>query len=119
MAAVIVPGLSLLVLGQAQAPAGQNGAPPLPAAGAPAAGGGAGRGGRQGGGGAGGGGGRGANAAPAAPAPKFPDGTPRLGAMPGELGIWNGGGGGNADVPYQKWAQAVSVYRRTNEFEPH
>jgi len=43
----------------------------------------------------------------------------RLGALPGQTGTWNGGGGGNADVPYQPWARAISNYRRVNEFEPH
>jgi hypothetical protein len=42
-----------------------------------------------------------------------------LGALPGQTGTWNGGGGGNADVPYQPWARAISNYRRVNEFEPH
>jgi hypothetical protein len=112
MAAVLVPGLSMLILGQGTpaGPAAAPGAPPLPAArgAAPAAGGG--RGGRGGGA---------AAAAPAAPAPRFADGTPRLGALPGQTGTWNGGGGGNADVPYQPWARAISNYRRVNEFEPH
>jgi hypothetical protein len=103
----------MFIMGQGTpaGPAVTPGVPPLPvpAAGAPAAGG---RGGRGGGGG-------GAAAAPAAPAPRFPDGTPRLGALPGQTGLWNGGGGGNADVPYQPWARAVSTYRRVNEFEPH
>jgi len=107
--AVTVPGLTMLVFGQAAAPAAQTGVPPLPQTGAAAGGA---RGGR------GGGGGRG-NAAPATPTPRFPDGTPRLGALPGQKGTWNGGGGGNADVPYQPWARAISNYRRTNEFEPH
>jgi hypothetical protein len=114
MTAVLVPGLSMLILGQGTpaGPAAAPGAPPLPAArgaGAPAAGA---RGGRGGGGGA-------AAAAPAAPTPHFPDGTLRLGALPGQTGTWNGGGGGNADVPYQPWARAISNYRRVNEFEPH
>jgi hypothetical protein len=42
-----------------------------------------------------------------------------MGALPGQSGTWNGGGGGNADVPYQPWARAISNYRRVNEFEPH
>jgi hypothetical protein len=113
MMAVLVPGLSMLILGQGTpaGPAAAPGAPPLPAArgaGAPAAGA---RGGRGGGGAA--------AAAPAAPTPHFPDGTLRLGALPGQTGTWNGGGGGNADVPYQPWARAISNYRRVNEFEPH
>ena len=111
MTAVMIPGLSMLILGQGTpaGPAAAPGAPPLPAArgAAPAVGGG--RGGRGGG----------AAAAPAAPAPRFADGTVRLGALPGQTGTWNGGGGGNADVPYQPWARAISNYRRVNEFEPH
>jgi hypothetical protein len=111
MTAVMIPGLSMLILGQGTpaGPAAAPGAPPLPAArgAAPAVGGG--RGGRGGG----------AAAAPAAPAPRFADGTVRLGALPGQSGTWNGGGGGNADVPYQPWARAISNYRRVNEFEPH
>jgi len=113
MTAVLVPGLSMLILGQGTpaGPAAAPGAPPLPAARGAAPAGGGGRGGRGGGGGA--------AAAPAAPAPRFPDGTVRLGALPGQTGTWNGGGGGNADVPYQPWARAISNYRRVNEFEPH
>jgi len=116
MTAVLVPGLSMFILGQGTpaGPAVTPAAPPLPAA----------RGGATGGAaapaaGARGNRGGGAPAAPAAPAPKFSDGTPRLGALPGQSGTWNGGGGGNADVPYQPWARAVSNYRRVNEFEPH
>lgn len=114
MTAVLVPGLSMLILGQGTpaGPAAAPGAPPLPAARGAAPAGGGGRGGGRGGGG-------GAAAAPAAPAPHFSDGTPRLGALPGQTGTWNGGGGGNADVPYQPWARAISNYRRVNEFEPH
>lgn len=113
MTAVLVPGLSMLILGQGTpaGPAAAPGAPPLPAARGAAPAGGGGRGGGRGGGGA--------AAAPAAPAPRFPDGTVRLGALPGLTGTWNGGGGGNADVPYQPWARAISNYRRVNEFEPH
>jgi hypothetical protein len=112
MMAVLVPGLSMLILGQGTpaGPAAAPGVPPLPAARGAAPAGGGGRGGRGGGG---------AAAAPSAPAPRFPDGTPRLGALPGQTGTWNGGGGGNADVPYQPWARAISNYRRVNEFEPH
>ena len=111
MTAVMIPGLSMLILGQGTpaGPAAAPGAPPLPAARGAAPVGGGGRGGRGGG----------AAAAPAAPAPRFPDGTMRLGALPGQTGTWNGGGGGNADVPYQPWARAISNYRRVNEFEPH
>ena len=103
MSAVLIPGLSMFIL--AQGTPASPAVPPLPAAPAPARG---------------GGGGRGATpSAAAAPAPRFPDGTPRLGSPPGPAGTWRGGGGGNADVPYQPWAQAISNYRRVNEFEPH
>src|SRR5438105_10566454 len=109
MTAVMLPGLTMFIFGQA-APASQTGAPPLPPAGvqngAPA---GAPAGGARG---ARGGGARGgAPAAPAGPTPRFPDGTPRLGALPGQSGLWNGGGGGATDVPYQPWAKAISTYR--------
>src|SRR5574339_36541 len=41
---------------------------------------------------AGGRGGRGqAPAGPAEPTPRWPDGKPRLGSLPGAKGIWNGG----------------------------
>jgi len=114
--AVTIPGLTMLVFGQTAAPAAQTGAPPLPQTGAAGAAGAAAAGGARGGRG-GGGGNR--NTTPATPTPRFPDGTPRLGALPGQKGTWNGGGGGNADVPYQPWARAISNYRRNNEFEPH
>ena len=72
-------------------------------------------------GGRGGGGGRGAAAAgPALPTPRWPDGKPRLGALPGEKGLWNGGGStADASTPYQPWARAVSDDRRANAMEPH
>jgi hypothetical protein len=68
MTAVMVPGLSMLILGQGTpaGPAATPAAPPLPAARGAAPAGGGGRGGRGGGGG-------GAPAAPAAPTPRFPD----------------------------------------------
>jgi hypothetical protein len=110
---IMVLALTMYLAGQGapapQGAAGAGGAPPLPNGGQAA-----GARGARGGNNRGGGGG-----APAAPAPKFSDGTPRLGALPGQTGIWNGGGGGNADVPYQPWARAISDYRRVNEFEPH
>jgi len=112
---LMVLALTMYLAGQGvpapQGAAGAGGAPPLPQNqnGGQAA---AARGGR-------GGNNRGGGGGPAAPAPKFSDGTPRLGALPGQTGIWNGGGGGNADVPYQPWAKAISDYRRVNEFEPH
>jgi hypothetical protein len=69
-----------------------------------------------------GGGGRGGAAAagPALPTPRWPDGRPRLGALPGEKGLWNGGGStADASTPYQPWAKAVSDDRRANAMEPH
>ncbi len=112
---IMVLAFTMYLAGQGapapQGTAGAGAAPPLPQDNGQAAGGA--RGARGGGNNRGGGGG------PAAAAPKFPDGTPRLGAIPGQTGLWNGGGGGNADVPYQPWAKAISDYRRVNEFEPH
>jgi hypothetical protein len=89
-----------------------------PAAGAPAAGG------AQGGGGRGGGGRGGANAAPPAPAPRWPDGKIRLGATPGQKGLWYGafGGGtvqGGGGQPLLPWAASVLQDRRVNQLEPH
>ena len=72
--------------------------------------------------GARGGGGRGnnADAAPARPTPRWPDGKPRLSAIPGEKGLWNGGGStADANTPFQPWAKAVADDRRANNMEPH
>jgi hypothetical protein len=72
--------------------------------------------------GIGGGGGRGqAPAGPAAPTPRWPDGRPRLGALPGQKGgLWNGGGStADGNTPYQPWARAVSQMRREEALEPH
>lgn len=99
--------------GQAAQGAGQGAA-------APAA---ANQGGRgQGGGRGAGGGGRGNNAAagPAEPTPRWPNGKPRLGAVPGGKGLWNGGGStADANTPFQPWAKAVADDRRANAMEPH
>jgi len=67
------------------------------------------------------GGGRGAApAGPALPTPRWPDGKPRLGALPGQKGLWNGGGStADATTPYQPWAKAISDDRRANAYEPH
>src|SRR5262249_51950479 len=76
----------------------------------------------QGQGGARGRGGRGQQpAGPSKPTPRWPDGRPRLGALPGERGIWGAccGSLSNAQTPYQPWAKALYDYRRNNEFEPH
>jgi hypothetical protein len=124
-AIVLVVSLSVAAFGQAQqttTPAGRGGrgggagqGQVLPAtANAPAPGTNA---------GIGGGGNRGnqANAAPAAPTPRWPDGHPRLGALPGAKGgIWNGGGStADANTPYQPWARAISQMRRVEAMEPH
>ena len=83
------------------------------------------------------------------PAPRWPDGRIRLGAAPGEKGIWqpngrpilaepetdptikDGQGRGafsgppfpgkpkESEVPFQPWARALYRYRETNLFEPH
>ena len=83
------------------------------------------------------------------PAPRWPDGRIRLGAAPGEKGIWqpngrpilaepetdptikDGQGRGafsgppfpgkpkESEVPFQPWARALYQYRETNLFEPH
>ena len=84
-----------------------------------------------------------------APAPRWPDGRVRLGAAPGQKGIWqpngrpilaepetdptikDGQGRGafsgppfpgkpkESEVPFQPWARALYQYRETNLFEPH
>jgi len=62
-----------------------------------------------------------AQAGPAAPTPRWPDGHPRLGALPGQKGgLWNGGGStADASTPYQPWARAISQMRREEAMEPH
>lgn len=120
MATLLLVSLTSMAFGQQAAPpqAGQAGqgvgqglAPPP--------------GGQQGGrgaqaGGRGGGGGRGADAGPAQPTPRWPDGRPRLGAVPGGKGLWNGGGStADANTPFQPWAKAVADDRRANAMEPH
>src|SRR5262245_51282911 len=66
-------------------------------------------------------GGRGLPAGPSKPTPRWPDGHPMMGALPGEKGIWGAccGSLSNAQTPYQPWAKALYDYRRNNEFEPH
>ena len=84
--------------------------------------GGRGQGQQQGGGRGAGGGGRGnaAAAGPAEPTPRWPNGKPRLGALPGGKGLWNGGGStADANTPFQPWAKAISDDRRANAMEPH
>ena len=83
--------------------------------------------GRQGGGGQGRGGrgGRGAAAAPSAPTPRWPDGKPILGSVPGQrVGGWGAGvttlPQGQLDkIPFQPWAKAVYDIRQIDQFEPH
>jgi hypothetical protein len=75
-----------------------------------------------------GGGGRGGAAAqpPSAPTPRWPDGKPILGSVPGQpVGGWGAGvttlprGGRLDDVPFQPWARAVYDVRQIDQFEPH
>jgi hypothetical protein len=40
-------------------------------------------------------------------------------APPGEKGIWTGGGGGQADIPYQPWAAAMAEFRIREQLDPH
>jgi hypothetical protein len=80
-------------------------------------------------GGAGGNAGRGGGAPPAppaAPTPRWPDGKPILGSVPGQpVGGWGAGvttlprGGRLDDVPFQPWARAVYDMRQIDQFEPH
>jgi hypothetical protein len=73
-------------------------------------------------GGRGGGRGNQQPAAPALPTPRWPDGHPRLGALPGQTGggLWNGGGStADASTPMQPWARAISDDRRVQAMEPH
>jgi len=72
-----------------------------------------------------GGGGRG-TAAPAPPTPRWPDGKPVLGSVPGQaVGGWGAGvttlprGGRLDDVPFQPWARAAYDIRQIDQFEPH
>src|SRR5262249_45818691 len=75
----------------------------------------------QGQGGGRGRGGRGQPAGPSKPTPRWMDGHPMMGALPGERGIWGAccGSLSNAETPYQPWAKALYDYRKNNEFEPH
>jgi hypothetical protein len=102
--------------GQGGAAAGaQGGAAPAAAQGA-----------AQGGGRAGGGGRGGAAAAPAAPTPRWPDGKPILGSVPGQaVGGWGAGvttlprGMKLEEIPFQPWARAAYDIRQIDQFEPH
>jgi hypothetical protein len=64
--------------------------------------------------------------APAKPTPRWPDGKPVMGAVPGEkMGTWGSccgnlamaAAGGSA--PFQPWAKGVFADRRENLLEPH
>jgi hypothetical protein len=122
LTAVLIFFVSIAIFGQA-GQAGGQGAGAGQGAAAPQGGGGGGQ--RQGGGGRGGGGQRGGGGgaqAPQQPAPRWPDGTIRLSALPGETGLWFGdfgGGRGTGEIQYKPWARAVVEYRRVNELEPH
>ena len=77
-------------------------------------------------GGRGGGNAAAAPAPPAAPTPRWPDGKPILGSVPGQkVGGWGAGvttlpRGGQLDaVPFQPWARAVYEMRQIDQFEPH
>src|SRR5688500_15277105 len=78
-----------------------------------------------------GGGGRAGGAAappapPAAPTPRWPDGKPILGSVPGQpVGGWGAGvttlprGSKLDEIPFQPWARAVYDVRQIDQFEPH
>jgi hypothetical protein len=120
--ALLVLAIAVIVSTNAAAQAG--GAAPAQGAGAPQA---PGRG--AAGGGQGRGGGRGAGRGPAAPAlptPRWPDGKPIMGSVPGEpVGGWGSGvttlpRGLNLDeIPFQPWARAAYDIRQIDQFEPH
>ena len=124
VAAALVFALTVLTFGQAGQGGGAQagpgpGAAATPQNAAPAA-----QEGQRGGGGGRGRGGQGGGGAAAAPVPppRWPDGTIRLSALPGEMGLWFGdfgGGRGEGEVPFQPWARAVFDYRRVYELEPH
>lgn len=83
--------------------------------------------------------GRNVPAGPAKPTPRWPDGHVQLGAPPGEIGLWTGGGGRlvtnpnslDADIraglvhiddaPLQSWTKALTNVRQQNALadEPH
>jgi hypothetical protein len=86
------------------------------AAGAQGRGAGQGRGGRGGG----------APAPPAAATPRWPDGKPILGSVPGQpVGGWGAGvttlprGLSLDEIPFQPWARAAYDVRQIDQFEPH
>lgn len=119
MAALSVFSLTVVIFGQA-GPQGAQPAGPGQSLAAPPQGGAGGQ--RQGGQGRGGGRGRGGTPAPEEPAPRWANGTIRLSAVPGQIGLWFGdfgGGRGEGEVPFQPWARGVFEFRRLNELEPH
>lgn len=73
------------------------------------------------------GGGRGAAPeAPPPPTPRWPDGKPILGSVPGQpVGGWGAGvttlprDQELDDIPFQPWARAVYDIRQIDQFEPH
>jgi hypothetical protein len=65
-------------------------------------------------------------AAPAAPTPRWPDGKPVLGSVPGQpVGGWGAGvttlprDQKLEDIPFQPWARAAYDIRQIDQFEPH
>jgi hypothetical protein len=62
-------------------------------------------------------------AGPSKPTPRWPDGRPMMGSVPGEKGLWGSCcsnlAGSNPDTPYQPWAKALLQDRRQNLLEPH
>ncbi len=116
MATVGIAGQQPAAQGQGQAPAAQG------------QGQGQGRaaGGARGGGNNQGRGGRGAQQQPAAaPTPRWPDGKPILGSIPGKpVDGWGAGvttlpQGMLDQVPFQPWARAAYDIRQIDQFEPH
>lgn len=120
-AALLLVSLPPLAFSQAPAPQQQNGQAGQVGQGLATPPGAANQGARGQAGGRGGGrGGAAAPAGPTEPTPRWPDGKPRLGALPGGKGLWNGGGStADANTPFQPWAKAVSDDRRANAMEPH
>jgi hypothetical protein len=59
---------------------------------------------------------------PSKPTPRWPDGKPVMGAVPGEkVGTWGSccGSLSNDKTPFQPWAKALLADRRQNLLEPH
>ena len=130
--------LALTISGLGQAPAPTAAQPQQPAAQQGGRGGGRGQGGQAGTApavqgapaaagapAAGGRGGRGGNATPAGPTPRWPDGKPIIGVVPGQKpGRWGNGPTtlppqALDTVPFQPWARAAYDQRQIDQFEPH